>query len=66
MGKEAFAYCNNLTTVSINEGLEELSEGIFRGCDVLEEVNFPNSLIKIGQQAFYARDIKTAYLSPNV
>lgn len=66
VGKEAFAYCNNLTTVSINEGLEELSEGIFRGCDVLEEVNFPNSLIKIGKQAFYATDIKTAYLSPNI
>lgn len=48
--EEAFAYCL-ITTLSLNEGLEEIGDGAFFA-HKLPEVVFPASLKKIGNAAF--------------
>lgn len=52
IGVHAFWNCNNLRTVTLNEGVEELDEGAFMQCSSLQEVNLPNTLKKIGNEAF--------------
>ena len=52
IGVHAFWNCNNLRTVTLNAGVEELDEGAFMQCPSLQEVILPNTLKKIGNEAF--------------
>ena len=53
IGKQAFAYCTTgITSVSIPEGVVCINDSAFYGCEVLADMNFPNSIERIGTQAF--------------
>ncbi len=49
---EAFANCNQLTTVYFNEGLINIHQQAFENCTALESASFPDTLEKIGSYAF--------------
>ncbi len=53
IGDLAFAYCNSLTKVSLEEGLERIGANAFSNCYNLEIINLPYSLKQLGQRAFY-------------
>ena len=44
--------CENLHTVKLTEGVTLIEQGAFRSCINLKNINFPNSLKKIGEMAF--------------
>ena len=53
IGKQAFAYSTTgITSVSIPEGVVCINDSAFYGCEVLADVNFPNSIERIGKDAF--------------
>ena len=47
-----FAYCENLTSVTIENGVEEIGDGAFRGCTALNNVIIPKSVMELGDYAF--------------
>ena len=47
----AFRYCENLKTVELQEGLEEIKPGCFESSSV-EEIVIPSSVRRIGREAF--------------
>ena len=49
----AFTNCESLRSVIFNKELETIGDKVFLGCSLLSEMDLPNSLIKIGFQAFY-------------
>lgn len=49
----AFAVCNNLQSFDFNDGLEEIGEMAFWETG-LEKVNLPESLLSVGDSAFWA------------
>ena len=53
IGSQAFAYCNNLNSVSLPEGLRAIGTWAFRACTKLTSITIPSSVEKIGQEAFY-------------
>ena len=53
IGSQAFAYCNNLNSVSLPEGLRAIGNWAFRACTKLTSITIPSSVEKIGQEAFY-------------
>ena len=48
----AFNNCQNLTTVTMLEGLNTLGQSAFYNCSGIETLNLPASLISISNQAF--------------
>ena len=60
IGKQAFAGCTTgITSVSIPEGVVCINDSAFYACEVLADVNFPNSIERIGTQAFqFGRALK--------
>ncbi|MBR2742620.1 MAG: leucine-rich repeat protein, partial [Clostridia bacterium] len=52
IGREAFAACYNLTSVTIQPGVEEIGYGAFDGCFYLSSVTIPSSVKIIGDEAF--------------
>ena len=52
IGNNAFQNCENLTSVSITEGLETIGQDAFRGCMTLAYIDFPASVTSIGAGAF--------------
>lgn len=55
IGENAFAYSvgENLTSVTIEEGVETIGNSAFADCGNLESVRIPGSVKKIGSSAFY-------------
>ena len=50
----AFAWCEQLETINLPEGLEKIEGwGSFDECVSLKEITFPSTLTEIGEQAFY-------------
>jgi hypothetical protein len=47
----AFHNCSGLTTAILNDGLEEIGEGAFRGC-ALVRINIPHTIREIDEMAF--------------
>ena len=45
-------WCNNLTGVTIPDGVTEIRYGAFKDCTDLTDVKLPNSITKIGDYAF--------------
>lgn len=60
IGKNAFAYNENIKKVTLLEGITNIANYSFTKCLNLEEINFPNGLISIGTYAF--RGTKLALL----
>ena len=48
----AFAGCENLTDVKLNNGLIEIGSFAFEGCSNLIKVDIPSSVERIGDSAF--------------
>ncbi len=51
IGEEAFAYCESIESVILNEELTEVSDYAFAGCSGLSSINL-DKLVKIGAYAF--------------
>ena len=48
----AFAYCDNLQTISFEEGIEKIPNYLFANCIGLEEIVIPDTVTTIGKYAF--------------
>lgn len=46
------SYCGLVTSATISEGILNVSEGAFGGCNFLKRVSLPNSLVRIDSLAF--------------
>lgn len=53
IGAQAFAWCNNLSSVTIPNSVKRIEPYAFRSCTNLTNVNFPDSIISIDAYAFY-------------
>ena len=53
IGKNAFAGCSSLASVTLPEGTESIGVSAFEGCISLASVTLPQSLRVIGDRAFY-------------
>lgn len=52
IGESAFKNCNGLLSVTLDEGMTELSAEAFWGCVFLKEIRLPSTLRVIGENAF--------------
>jgi len=50
---EAFYYCQNLTSVTIPNGINSIGNNAFNSCSTLTSITIPNSVASIGENAFY-------------
>lgn len=67
IGREAFAGCEKMTSVTIPEGVTAIGERAFSRCTGLTEVRLPVSLIKIDNGAFFGCTTLTSiYIPVNV
>lgn len=51
---DAFQSCNNLTSVTMTDGLKKIGESAFYDCDDLTTITIPGSVTEIGRDAFYS------------
>ncbi len=51
IGKDAFAYCRELKTVTLGDAITEIPEGAFRYCSSLTSINL-SKVVKIADYAF--------------
>jgi hypothetical protein len=52
VGRAAFSHCENLRTVTLSEGMEEISSQMFENCTALTAIALPASIKEIGELAF--------------
>lgn len=52
IGDEAFLYCDNITSVTVPEGIETIGKYAFYGCTGLEAAVLPDSVTTLGSGAF--------------
>ena len=65
IGKEAFKYCAQLTSVTIPNSVTEIGNLAFGGCYSLTSITIPNSVKKIGRYAFIKCSALTNATIPN-
>ena len=65
IGKEAFKYCAQLTSVTIPNSVTEIGNLAFGGCHSLTSITIPNSVKKIGRYAFIKCSALTTITIPN-
>ena len=53
IGYGAFEDCENLTSITIPEGVTAINDGAFEGCSGLSSVAVPEGVTEIGRSAFY-------------
>ena len=64
IGESTFIGCNNLTTVTIPEGVVDISQYAFQSCKSLESISIPGSVKSIGYGAFaYCYNLKSVTMS---
>lgn len=56
----------NLRRAWLPETLRVIGEAAFRSCDLLEQVNFPDSLEEIGANAFWRTSLAAVHLGPKL
>lgn len=56
IGNYTFANCQQLQTVTFNEGMVDIPYCTFYNCDNLDNVFLPSTIKNIGRQAFYSCD----------
>ncbi|MBR1519172.1 MAG: leucine-rich repeat domain-containing protein [Prevotella sp.] len=52
IGKNAFRYCQDLTSVTIPDSVTNIGEGAFYNCYGLPSITIPNNVTSIGDNAF--------------
>ncbi|MBR2903314.1 MAG: leucine-rich repeat domain-containing protein, partial [Clostridia bacterium] len=57
----AFAYCDNLTSVTIGDSVTSIGYSAFYDCDRLKSIIIPDSVTRIGDWAFSWCDSLTIY-----
>ena len=50
--RQSIFFCQNLTQLDIEEGLEEINHYAFNGCSAIEEMHLPASLVNVGYGIF--------------
>ena len=60
----ACVYCDSLTSVTVDEGVERIGFGAFSDCPALTQVELPTSLTEMGDWAFYRDSSLTALSVP--
>jgi hypothetical protein len=64
IGEEAFFGCNNLTSVTIPEGVTYIGKNAFAGCKRLSTIAIPTSVICIGEDAFdYCDNLSSIHIN---
>lgn len=63
IGTYAFSGCENLKEIQLPENLKELSNGIFKGDNCLEKVNYLPDLQNVGEEAFKGTAISSITFS---
>ena len=53
IGRDAFYYCNDLTSVNISNGVTLVGSCAFSDCSSLTSIIIPNSVMSIGEFAFF-------------
>ena len=64
--EEAFALCEELTSLTFSEGLIEIGRNSFRGCGKLTQIEFPSTLQTIEAGAFAGTSLKSVFIPANV
>lgn len=54
IGNNAFAYCSEITSVKLSDGLEVINENTFSNCTKLKAITIPNSVKNVADSAFYS------------
>lgn len=49
---DCFAYCTNLETITLHEGLEVIGDDTFKSCEKLKSITLPSTVTEIGKNAF--------------
>ena len=52
IGKEAFAFCDPLTSITIPDSIKSIGWKAFLDCESLKKICIPNSVTSIGRHAF--------------
>ena len=65
IGEKAFMRCENLTDVTLSEGLIFIDEEAFSECGITE-IHLPESLVRIGEQAFEETPLTSITIPKNV
>ena len=60
----AFERCKSLTSITIPEGVEEISEGAFIWCDSLTSVYLPSTIKRIKPSVFYGCSLLSSIIIP--
>ena len=51
--EEAFFNCENITSVTLNNGVEVIGTNAFKNCTALQSMSLPSSVTEVGSYAFY-------------
>lgn len=62
---DAFVGCSNLSSVTMNDGLEEIGDFSFSSCIRLKDINIPDSVTRIGNNSFYYCSSLTSIVIPD-
>ena len=65
IGEKAFSGCENLTSITIPDGVTKIGGSAFSDCNCLTSVTIPNSVISIGSSVFYLCCSLTSVTIPN-
>jgi len=58
----AFYNCNNLTNITLSDGVTSIGNNAFYGCKSLASITIPDSVTSIGSYAFeYCTSLKSVY-----
>lgn len=61
IGECAFAYCSQLTDISMPNGVTRIESHVFEGCTGLTKITIPENVTSIDWSAFYICDNLTIY-----
>ena len=66
IGFFAFEFCDNLASMTIGEGVTEVSSYFVRGCEKLTQLTLPSTIEYIGESAFHDIGITSLVLPESV
>ena len=66
IGEQSFAFCNNLTDITLSNNLVEIKPWAFYLCSDLTTITIPSSVTIIGERAFYSAGLISVTIPENV